>query len=186
MTPRRILDVAALTRDRDASSRRRVAGARLLASAHKPAPPAVAAEPIRRRRSGHDSAVAAAGRYRRHGTAARGRVVRRHALGARGVPSQCGISVDESRRRCDVNIQWRRAAATPRLRDVAIPWRCTMASPQLRRGHSVETSCDVNIQWRRAAATPRLRDVAIPWRCTMASPQLRRGHSVETSRGDAT
>ena len=46
--------------------------------------------------------------------------------------------------------------------DVDIPWRRLAATPRLGRGHSVETGSrrrrgwDVDIPWRRVAATPRL------------------------------
>ena len=53
-----------------------------------------------------------------------------------------GQSADKLRRRrgCDVEIPWRRAAATPRLRrgcgcDVDIPWRRVAATPPPRRGN---------------------------------------------------
>ena len=89
----------------------------------------------------------------------------------------CG---DESRRRrgCDVDIQWRRVAATPRLRRGYSVEISRGDAAAVRRGCSVEASrgdaaaatrkvrgdesrrrrgCDVDIPWGRVPATPRRR-----------------------------
>ena len=78
--------------------------------------------------------------------------------GVRRLRRRRGYSAEKSRatRECDVDIPWRRVAATPRP----------------RRGHSVETES------RRR----RGRDVDIPWRKVAATPRPRRSRSLASGR----